>query len=144
MSTRFSLILATVVLSLVAASAPVVANEPSIDPDAAVSDENAVSNTDQTGATRVEPDPTVMSPRPHAWDHIVVSADGLTLSVYFYMGIEECHGLHSVTVGPTGAGIELQLQTGTPVGAGDTACIEIAQLYVTTVTLDEPLITNAA
>jgi hypothetical protein len=144
MTTRLSLILAAIVFSLVAVSAPVVANEPSIDPDAAVSDENGDSNTDETGATRVEPDPTVTSPRPHAWDHIVVSADGLTLSVYFYMGIEECHGLHSVTLSPAGAGIELQLQTGTPLGAGDTACIEIAKLYVTTVTLDEPLITNAA
>ncbi len=144
MSTRFALILATVVLSLVAAAAPVVANEPSIDPDQAVSVENVDSGIDETGSTMIGPDPTVTNARPHAWDHIVVGADGLTLSVYFWMGIEDCNGLHSVTVTPTATGIDLQLQTGIPVGAEDIACIEIAQLYVTTVTLPEPLITNAA
>ena len=145
MSTRFALILATVVLSLVAASAPVVANEPSIDPDQAVSVETVNSGTiDESGATKIEPDPTVANARPHAWDHIVVGADGLTLSVYFWMGVEDCNGLHSVTVAPTATGIDLQLQTGIPVGTEDVACIEIAQLYVTIVTLDEPLITDAA
>jgi hypothetical protein len=99
--------------------------------------------SDSPGATPIEPDTTVVQPRPHAWDSILVSGDGLHLSIHFWMGIEECNGLHSVRVSPTDTGIDVQLETGVPAGSEDMACIEIAQLYVTSVTLAEPLITNA-
>ena len=95
------------------------------------------------GVTPITPDPTVVDPRPHAWDRIVVGSDGRTLDIHFWMGIEECNGLHSVTVSPTNTGIDVALASGTPADmAPGTACIEIAQPYVTTVTLDQPLISQ--
>lgn len=95
-------------------------------------------------AIPIDADPSVVDPRPHAWEHIVVGADGHTLDVVFWMGIEACNGLHSVTVTPTASGIDVALMTGTPADMPpDTACIEIAQQYVTRVTLDAPLITGA-
>lgn len=141
MSRAFALALAAA-LSLAATSGAVVGSEPEVDPEAAVSTVNLDPMADPIGATAIEPDPTVTNPRPHSWDRVVVGTDGLTLSVYFWMGIEDCNGLHGVTVSPTDSGIALQLQTGTPAGAEDMACIEIAELYVTTVALDEPLITQ--
>ena len=137
-----ALIIAAAALGLAAVSGAVVASEPALDLDDPVSSDLIEPLPGEIGATPIEPDPTVENPRPHAWDRIVVSSDGLTLSVYFWMGIEKCNGLHSVTVSPTDSGIDLLLATGTPAGSGDMVCIEIAQSFVTTVTLDEPLITN--
>ena len=90
----------------------------------------------------IEPDPTVTSPTPHAWDRVVVGADGVTLDVYFWMGVRECNGLHSVDVAPTDTGIDLVLMTGIPAGAEDMVCIALAQDYRTTVVLEEPLVTG--
>jgi hypothetical protein len=143
MSRKRCLILAISLLSLMAISGPVGATEPAVDPDTSVSVENASVAPEGAGATPIQPDPTVTNPRPHTWDRIVVSSDGLMLDIYFWMGIEECNGLHSVTVSPTDNGIDVALQTGTPAGAEDMVCIEIAQVYVTSVTLEQPLIGNS-
>ncbi len=99
---------------------------------------------DEFGATPIAADPTVIDARPHAWDRIIVSSDGRTLDIFFWMGIEECNGLRSVTVTPNdGLGLDIGLMTGQPASMEpDTACIEIAQLYVTTVVLERPLITQ--
>jgi hypothetical protein len=130
------------VLSVLALGGATVATEPIFD-DRPAGVDTVVPVPEELGATPIEPDPTVRDPRPHAWDRVVVHGDGVTLDVFFWMGIEACNGLHSVTVTPSDSGIDLQLMTGQPAGmARDTACIEIAQLYVTTVTLDEPLITQ--
>jgi hypothetical protein len=112
-------------------------------PDTAVSDEYSETQPPEPLATPIEPDPTVTNPRPHAWERIVVGTDGRTLDIYFWMGIEDCNGLHSVTVDPTDTGIDVLLLTGTPAGAEDMMCIELAQLYVTTIVLEQPLIGNA-
>jgi len=142
MTKRLFLVIAAALLTVVAASATVVASEPEVDPDTTVSSPNIDIVEDPIGATPIEPDPTVVEVRPHAWDRIVVSSDGLTLSIYFWMGIPECNGLHSVDVSQAVSGIAVQLATGIPAGAVDMVCIEIAQLYVTTVALEAPLITN--
>lgn len=94
-------------------------------------------------ATPITPDPTVTDPQPHGWDSVAVAADGTSLTVYFWMGVPECHGLHSVEVTPADSGIDLVLYTGVPAGAEDVMCIAIAQLYETEVQLDEPLIGGA-
>jgi hypothetical protein len=95
-------------------------------------------------ATPIEPDPSVVDARPTPWDHIVVAADGRSLEVYFWMGVTECHGLHSVTVSQGEDGLSVALMTGLAPGGADRVCIEIAQLYVTTVTLETPLIGNVS
>ncbi len=133
---------AMLVLSLTVNPITTLANEPTLGPDTVVSCDAASTLPDVSGATPIEPDPTVTDPRPQPWDQITVAADGQTLSVYFWMGVEECNGLHSVTVDRTAGGIDVQLLTGTPAGAGRIACIAIAQYYVTPVTLDQRLITN--
>ena len=93
-------------------------------------------------ATPIEPDPAVLDPRPTAWDHVVVSADGRSLEVYFWMGVEDCYGLHSVEVAPSDSGIGITLLTGTAADAEGRLCVALAQLYSTTVTLEAPLISN--
>ena len=89
MSRKRSLILAISLLSLMAISGPVGAAEPAVDPDTSVSVENATVAPESAGATPIQPDPTIINPRPNTWDRIVVSSDGLTLDIYFWMGIEE-------------------------------------------------------
>ncbi len=146
MRIRPVLILLTIALGLTTVAGSVVAAEPTIGPDTAVSSDAASSSSttppDDPSATIIEPDPSVMDPRPQAWDQISVASDGRALSIYFWMGVEECNGLHSITVDRIEGGIDVRLQTGTPAGAGRIACIAIAQHYVTTATLDQPLITN--
>lgn len=119
------------------------------EPDAGASDESvcAVVETPAdcgTMATPIEPDPAVIDARPTPWDHIVVAADGTSLEVYFWMGVTECYGLHSVEVRQGPAGLSVALMTGLAPGGTDRACIEIAQLYVTSVSLEAPLIGNAS
>jgi hypothetical protein len=96
-------------------------------------------------ATPIEPDDSLTSPTPVPFDHVTVSADGRTLTVYFWMGVQECNGLHSVEVEPLpDGGITLTVLTGIPEDAISRICIELAQLYSTVVTLDEPLIVPGA
>lgn len=94
-------------------------------------------------ATLIEPNATVVDATPHPWESVSVSGDGTTLSVYFWMGVPECNGLHSVEVTSTDSGIDLVLNTGIPAGAEDLMCIALAQLYRTDVELDQPLIGGA-
>lgn len=95
-------------------------------------------------AIPITPDPTVTNASPQPWESVSVAPDGTSLSVYFWMGVQECNGLQSVEVTPTESGIDLVLMTGTPAGAEDMVCIAIAQLYRTDVQLDTPLIGGAA
>lgn len=92
------------------------------------------------GAIPIVADPSLNDPQPTAWDHVVVDPDGRTLHVYFWMGVQECNGLHSVEVTPTEGGISITVLTGLPEGVEAITCIELAQLYQTSVTLDAPLI----
>ena len=94
-------------------------------------------------AIPITPDPTVTDAAPHPWESVSVASDGTSLSVHFWMGVEECNGLQSVEVTPTESGIDLVLMTGVPAGAEDMVCIAIAQLYRTDVALDAPLIGGA-
>jgi hypothetical protein len=133
------------ILALLALPAAALASEATEDGfDTPVGFDAEEALTPPAAAIPIEPDPNVVDPRPHAWDHIVVGAAGHTLDVVFWMGIEACNGLHSVTVTPTATGVDIALMTGTPPDMPpDTACIEIAQQYVTRVTLDAPLISGA-
>jgi uncharacterized membrane protein len=94
-------------------------------------------------ANLIVPDLTVTDPQPHNWESVAVASDGTSLSVYFWMGVPPCHGLHSVEVTPTESGIDLELFTGVPEGAEDALCIAIAQLFRTDVQLEEALISGA-
>ncbi len=96
------------------------------------------------GATAVEPDPRIVDLRKQAWDHITVSSDGRSLEVYFWGGTLDCYGLGRVDVSTTNGTLTVQLWTGTQPDAVGKACVDIAQLFVTTVTLNSPLIGGGA
>jgi hypothetical protein len=97
------------------------------------------------GALHVQPQPGIVDARPHAWDRISVAADGRTLTVYYWGGVEECYGL---------AGVDVQADDqGRPVVRvfegrrgnlpPDTACIEIALLKAVEVELEDPIIASS-
>jgi hypothetical protein len=91
-------------------------------------------------AIPIEPDATVANPQVREWDSVSVAGDGQTLTIFFWMGPADCNGLHSVDVSQTDSGIDIGLSTGTPAGAEDLVCIQIAALYQTSVLLEQPLI----
>ncbi len=111
-------------------------------PDTSVSSGATRPSPGGDGATRINPDPTVTNLHRQAWDHIKVSADGKRLVVYFWMGVQDCNGLGRVDVSRQNGQLRIKLWTGTPAGAGDVACIEIAQLYKTVIHLQRPIITS--
>lgn len=142
MSHRYVAILAAVALSLAALSGPMAASEPNAGLDSTASSQDPEPIVDEFGATPIAPDAKVIDPRAHAWNHVIVGPDGTTLWVYFWGGVLECNGLHSVEASPTASGIDLQLFMGLQPDAANKDCIELAVLYVTEVTLDAPLITH--
>jgi hypothetical protein len=92
------------------------------------------------GATPAVPDPTITGEQPTAWDHVTVSPDGRTLTVYFYNGAEGCYGLKDVQVEVVDGVPMITVLTGMRQDAISRLCIEIAQLYKTHVVLDAPII----
>src|SRR3990170_2304418 len=117
-------------VAFAALAGPAAASEPSPGPDSPVCmpiDPSVGPSPCADGATDIDPDPTVIDPWPVAWDHIVVGADGRTLTVYFWMGVEDCNGLHSVEVSATATGVDVTVLAGTPVGAEARVCIALAQ-----------------
>lgn len=92
------------------------------------------------GTLHVEPVPGVVDSRPHAIDRISVAADGRTVTVYWWGGVDSCYGLDEVLVERDAHGAPvITVLEGTLPGLGDVACIEIAMSKAMTITLDEPL-----
>jgi len=92
------------------------------------------------GALHVEPVAGIVNSRPHAIDRISVAADGRTVTVYWWGGVDSCYGLDEVRVErDADGGPVITVLEGTLPGLGDVACIEIALSKATTITLDEPL-----
>jgi hypothetical protein len=92
------------------------------------------------GAIPAVPDPTITGEQPTAWDHVTVSPDGRTLTVYFYNGAEGCYGLKDVQVEVVDGIPTITVLTGMRQDAISRLCIEIAQLYKTNVELDAPIL----
>lgn len=96
------------------------------------------------GATREEPDPTVVDPHGVAIDHFVIGADGRTVVVYWWGGNTTCFGLKEVTVTVQQDTTVIALQEGTRADHLGQACTMEAVLKSTVVTLDEPILDDAA
>jgi hypothetical protein len=94
------------------------------------------------GALRVRPEPGIVNPIPHAFDHITISGDGRLVTVYYWGGVEECYGLASVdVVRDRGGALVVTVMEGARAEAADRACIDIALLKSVAVTLDTPAAT---
>ncbi|HKO32319.1 MAG TPA: hypothetical protein VJY85_01100 [Candidatus Limnocylindria bacterium] len=95
------------------------------------------------GATREEPDPTVVDPHGVAVDHFAIGADGRTVVVYWWGGNTTCFGLKEVTVTFQHNTPVVAVQEGTRADHVGQACTMEAVLKSTVVTLDEPILADA-
>jgi hypothetical protein len=83
---------------------------------------------------------SIVEPQPQGWDHVTIWPDGRTLSVYFWNGAEACYGLDRVELTEVEDTLSVTLWTGFRADAANKRCTEIAQLYVTEVQLDAPIL----
>lgn len=138
---RITRILAALLVLLVSA-APAAAQDispsASLGPDTPVSSGPVEPGVEGDGAMLAEPQDGLTDIRTQGWDHIDVAADGRTLTVYYWNGVDTCYGLAGVIVGEADGVVTIELKVGTQPGVE--ACIEIAQLYKTIVVLDAPVI----
>lgn len=89
--------------------------------------------------TAVAVRPGVLDPRPHAISGYGLSADGLTLSVHYAGGVEDCNGLAEAAAQRDADGlVTVTIREGRVEPSGD--CIEIALAKVVELTLEQPLI----
>lgn len=94
------------------------------------------------GPDLVEPDPAIRDATPHAIERFVVGPDGRTVVVYWYGGVDDCFGLQRVDVDASGATPVITVYEGGRPEAEGEACIMIAVLKATVVTLDEPILVD--
>lgn len=111
-----------------------------VDPDSPTSGGGAGSGTPRPPARRiVEPRAGQAGVRPIPWDRARVAADDRSLTIDFTSGVEPCYVLDDVRVRYAPRGVTVTLLEGHAPGAGDVACIEIAELKSVRVELEEPL-----
>jgi hypothetical protein len=110
------------------------------DPNRSVHSPLLVPHPHGDGATFIKPDPNVVDLHRQAWDHVKVGPNGKRLTVYFWMGIQDCYGLGRVHASRNDGQLKIQLWTGMQPNAVGTVCPAIAQLYKTVVHLHRPLI----
>jgi hypothetical protein len=96
------------------------------------------------GATREEPDATVVDPHGVAIDHFAIGADGRTVVVYWWGGNTTCFGLKGVTVRFQDNTPIIAVQEGTRADHVGQACTMEAVLKSAVVTLDVPILADAA
>jgi hypothetical protein len=114
-------------------------------PDAVVSytpcpgDEPPAVNDPDAGAQLVEPTPGMADVRSHISDHVVVSDDGRSVTVFFWSGVEPCYVLDHVDVDEAPDAVTITLFEGHDTSDGDVACIDIALLKKVVVRLDAPV-----
>jgi hypothetical protein len=95
-------------------------------------------------ALREDPDPTVVDARGQSVDHFEIGPDGRTLVVYWWGGTPNCFGLKEVTVEVQHGTPIITVLEGTRAAAVGKACTMEAVLKLAVVTLDEPILADAA
>lgn len=110
-------------------------------PDASVSYTPCAGEpTDPIGhAQDVVPTPGMSDVRPTGWIKATVGPDDRTVTLRFWSGVEPCYVLDHVDVAYAADGVTITLFQGSDPSAKDVACIDIAMLKQTTITLDQPL-----
>ena len=96
------------------------------------------------GATREEPDATVVDAHPVEIDQFAIGPDGRTVVVYWWGGNKTCFGLKEVAVSHQGGTPTITVMEGTRADAVGQACTMEALLKSAVVTLDAPILADAA
>ncbi len=97
--------------------------------------------TFEDAATPVVPRPgSVTDPTPTAWDHVTISPDGRTLTVFFWSGAEACYGLDHVELADIEGTLSITLFAGFRADAANVRCREMAQLYSTVIEVATPVL----
>jgi hypothetical protein len=133
--------LVAIALLAVVAAAPATAQSPAASAVPGASLAPAATPFPSTAIPAVPTPNAIVDPQPVPWQHVTVSPDGVSLTVYFANGAEGCFGLDRVEVTEGEGGV----LTVTPfVGfredAANVRCIAVMETYQTTITLDAPLL----
>jgi hypothetical protein len=108
--------------------------------DDAVTHPRCPANDDYSGKPRlVEPRPGMVDLRPVPWAAVEGSPEDTVLRISYWSGVEPCNVLDHVEVEETADTVTVTVFEGHEPGSEDVACIEIAELKVTVVTLESPL-----
>ena len=90
-------------------------------------------------AQTVVPTPGMDNVHPTSWIKAEPNADGTSVTVRFWSGVEPCYVLDHVDVAYGTDAVTITLYQGNDPTAGDVACIDIAMLKQVVVPLDQPL-----
>lgn len=136
---RRSLLAAT--LLAVAAVAPAAAQSPAPSAVPGSSAAPAASPFPSTAIPAVPMPGGIVDPAPVAWDHVTISPDGVSLTVFFPNGAEGCFGLDRIEVVPGENGtLTVTPYVGFRVDAANVRCVQVEETYQTTITLDAPIL----
>jgi hypothetical protein len=150
---RRSVLLLAVAGILMAACSyrPFVGGDPSVppsdDPEAPVATAPGSDVPAPSGdpAVRQTPNPDVVDPYTPAVAHYAIGVDGRTVVVYYWGGTEACYALQRVDVAEDPDGVTvITVYEGTLPEAVDQPCTMEAVLKSAVVTLDEPILADAA
>ena len=118
-------------------------DKPGMGLDGAVSSTTCPGNDDPVDlvghAQTVVPTPGMDNVHPTSWIKAAPSADGTSVTVRFWSGVEPCYVLDHVDVAYGTDAVTITLYQGNDPTAGDVACIDIAMLKQVVVPLDQPL-----
>ena len=89
------------------------------------------------GPQRVRPRPGMADVRPVPWEKARPTADGRSVRITYWSGVEPCNVLDHVEMDYSESKITIGLFEGHDPTAGDVACIELALQKVVRVRLDE-------
>jgi hypothetical protein len=95
-------------------------------------------------ASRQEPNPTVVAARPVGVDHFAIGPDGRTVVIYWWGGNDACFGMKEVKVEAGDGGLTVTVLEGARGDHVGMACTMEALLKSAVVTLDEPILADAA
>jgi hypothetical protein len=130
---------------------PFVGGDPSVppsdDPEAPVATAPGSDVPAPSGdpALRQIPNPDVVDPYTPAVAHYAIGVDGRTVVVYYWGGTEACFGLQRIDVGQDPDGVTvITVHEGTLPEAENQPCTMEAVLKSAVVTLDEPILADAA
>lgn len=131
----------TAALLAIVAVTPAAAQSPAVSPIAGASQVPAASPFPSTAIPAVATPGAIVDPQPVPWQHVTISPDGVSLTIYFANGPDGCFGLDRVEVTEGEGGIPtVTPYVGFREDAANKRCLAVIDTYQTTITLDAPLL----